>query len=227
MDRVSVVIPAYNHGAFLPEAIESVLAQTHPAHEIIVVDDGSTDETFEALQPYLPHIHYLYKRNGGTSTALNAGIRRATGDWICWLSADDLFLPDKLEKQLAFVKAHPNVGLVYTDFYVIDHDPDKILSRETPPEYPDRETWTRVLLATNCLFNGATTMIRTSLFYQAGLYVPELLHSQDYNMWIRLSRICDFGYLREPLGKYRWHAGNESHRADPNRYVQLAREKAY
>lgn len=224
--RVTVVIPTFNHARYLPEAIESVLAQSFPAAEIIVVDDGSTDETITALKPYLKHIFYLYKQNGGTSTALNAGIRRATGDWICWLSADDLFMADKLKKQIQFIEEHPNIGLIYTDYYVIDES-HRILSRETPPQYPDRETWTRILLATNCLFNGSTTMIRTSLFYKVGLYVPELLHSQDYNMWIRLSRHCDFGYIPQPLVKYRWHAGNAPHRADPNRYTQLARDKAY
>jgi glycosyltransferase involved in cell wall biosynthesis len=227
MERISVIIPTYNHEDYIGEAIESVLNQTRQSDEIIVVDDGSTDQTFNIISKYLNDIIYVYKSNGGTSTALNTGIRRATGDWICWLSSDDLFMPKKLEKQLEYVNKYPNVGLIYTDFYVIDKDPNKIISRERPPQYPDRKSWTESLLETGCLFNGSTTMIRMSLFYQAGLFVPELLHSQDYNMWIRLSRICDFGYISEPLVKYRWHQGNASHRADPNRYRDLARKKAY
>lgn len=227
MSTISVVIPTYNHATFVQEAIESVLTQSYGAYEIIVVDDGSIDNTGKALSSYMPYINYIYKSNGGTSTALNTGIQRAAGEWICWLSADDLFMPDKLKRQIEYARQHPHIGLIYTDFYVYDQKTGTIISRETPPQYPDRATWTATLLRTGCLFNGSTTMIRASLFYQAGLYVPELLHSQDYNMWIRLSRICDFGYIPEPLVKYRWHAGNESHRRVPNQYRELARAKAY
>lgn len=227
MHRISVIIPAYNHARFLPQAVESVINQIDSADEIIVVDDGSTDATSNIVFPYLKYVSYIYKANGGTSTALNTGIRRAVGNWICWLSADDLFMPDKLKKQREYVEKHPQIGLIYTDFYVVDEKAGRIISHEKPPQYPDQKTWTQTLLKTGCLFNGSTTMIRTSLFYKAGLFLPELLHSQDYNMWIRLSRFCEFGYIPEPLVKYRWHSGNETHRIEPNQYRELARKKSY
>jgi glycosyltransferase involved in cell wall biosynthesis len=223
-DTVSVMIPCFNHGHFLAETIESVLAQTKAVDEIIVIDDGSTDRTSQVASSYLDAIQYVYKANGGVSTALNAGIRRATGDWVCWLSADDLFMPNKIERQLEYVRVHPNVGLVYTDFYIVGEDANEIISRARSSTFPDRKTWEEQLLKTGCLFNGSTTMIRRTLFYKVGLFHPELLHSQDYNMWIRLAGACDFGFVPEPLVKYRWHKGNEEHREKPNEYRERARQ---
>lgn len=220
--RVSVVIPTYNHANYLPQAIESVLAQTRPSHEIIVVDDGSTDGTADLMRRY-PQVHYWHRRHAGTAAALNTGIRKSTGDWICWLSADDLFLPKKLEVQLSSARDHPNAGLLYSDFYTVDASGAQVLSLERPPSFPDRAAWRSALLGSGCLINGITTMIRRRVLYAAGLFIPELELSQDYNMWIRLAPLCDFAYIPQPLAASRLHPGNREHRLD-TRFRQRARE---
>ena len=117
---VSVVIPTYNRANLVTEAIESVFQQTYTNIEIIVVDDGSTDNTEQVLQPYLPNVHYIKQPNGGLASARNAGMRMAAGDYIAWLDADDLFEPDKIRLQVSFMEAHPEVVAVSSDFSAFD-----------------------------------------------------------------------------------------------------------
>ena len=111
---VSVVIPTYNSGQYLPEALESVLAQTVPPLEIIVVDDGSTDDTADRLHPYLNLITYKFQTNSGVSAARNAGLQLAKGDYVAFLDADDVWHPRKLEFQMGILTSHPDLGLLGT-----------------------------------------------------------------------------------------------------------------
>jgi glycosyltransferase involved in cell wall biosynthesis len=117
---VSVVIPTYNRANLVTEALNSVCQQTYANIEIIVVDDGSTDNTGQLLQPYLPNICYIKQPNGGLASARNAGMRMAAGDYIAWLDADDLFEPDKIRLQVTFMEAHPEVVAVSSDFSAFD-----------------------------------------------------------------------------------------------------------
>src|ERR1043165_8653356 len=102
--RISVVIPTYNSAPFLPETLDSVFAQTYPAHEVIVVDDGSTDNTEEVLRAYAGRITYVKQANAGVSSARNAAIERATGNWFALLDSDDIWKPQKLERQVNFLR---------------------------------------------------------------------------------------------------------------------------
>lgn len=115
--RFSVIIPAYNSANTLGAAIDSVLAQTWPAHEIIVVDDGSTDDTAVRVRACGERVHYLYQSNAGVSAARNHGIRAATGDWIAFLDADDLYLPERLKRHAEWIQRNPGL-----DFYVGDFE---------------------------------------------------------------------------------------------------------
>jgi glycosyltransferase involved in cell wall biosynthesis len=117
---VSVVIPTYNRANLVTEAIESVFQQTYAPIDIIVVDDGSTDNTERVLQPYLPNIRYIKQPNGGLASARNAGMAMAAGDYIAWLDADDLFEPDKIRLQVSFMEAHREVVAVSSDFSAFD-----------------------------------------------------------------------------------------------------------
>ncbi len=112
---VSVVIATYNTGRYLPETLESVLAQTYPQREIIVVDDGSTDDTFARIEPYVSRIRYLRRTHGGQAAARNAALRVAKGDYIALLDADDLWLPEKLAVQVEVAARHPGSGLIACD----------------------------------------------------------------------------------------------------------------
>jgi glycosyltransferase involved in cell wall biosynthesis len=112
---VSVVIPSYNSAHHISETLESVFSQSYRPHEIIVVDDGSTDDTRAVLEKYSDRIIYVYQKNAGEPAARNTGIRRASGEFIAFLDADDLWLPNKLTLQMDYFEKHPEVDLVYTD----------------------------------------------------------------------------------------------------------------
>ena len=114
MPRVSVIIPTYNSARFVVQAVESVLAQTYSDFEVIVVDDGSTDNTPVALAGYRQKIRYLHQENRGPSAARNAGYRASQGDYVLFLDSDDLIPPDTLERQVSFLNDHPEFGLVYS-----------------------------------------------------------------------------------------------------------------
>lgn len=116
MPRVSVIIPTYNHAQFVVQAVESALAQTYADLEVIIVDDGSTDDTQAVLARYGAEINYIYQENQGLSAARNAGISVARGDYFLFLDADDLVLANKLELQVSIVDAQPDFGLVYRAF---------------------------------------------------------------------------------------------------------------
>src|SRR5687768_199170 len=112
--RVSVIIPTYNSGSLVVQAVEGVLAQTRQAEEVIVVDDGSTDDTAERLQQFGERIRVVRQANGGVATARNAGLRASSGDLVAFLDADDAWHPQKLERQIALLQQHPEFGLLAT-----------------------------------------------------------------------------------------------------------------
>ncbi|MBX6378897.1 MAG: glycosyltransferase, partial [Clostridia bacterium] len=219
------VIPVYNHEAFVAEAIESALHQTYRDLEVIVVDDGSTDGTPAKVAAFAGRIRSFRKPNGGTASALNLGIREARGEFIAWLSSDDVFLPEKIAAQVALLDAHPEVGLCYTDFYVVDAT-GRITGEQKCASLPSREAWTRALLQFGCLINGSTTLIRRSCFDAVGLFDEELLQSHDYDLWVRLSVHTLFGHVPRPLVKYRVHGGNLSLRPDWAAWNPRVHEKA-
>jgi glycosyltransferase involved in cell wall biosynthesis len=117
MPKISVIIPTYNSANYLPEAIESVLAQTYKNFEIVVIDDGSTDNTKEVVVPYLDQIVFLETENGDPAKARNHGIRKSSGEYVAFLDADDIWCPDKLERQLAYFSKNPHYHLVFSDAY--------------------------------------------------------------------------------------------------------------
>lgn len=125
---VSVVIPTYNRAPLLEQAIASVLRQTAPAHEILVIDDGSTDATGELVRGYGGRVMLLTQPHLGISAARNRGLARATGEWIALLDSDDVWEPDKLERQIAYLRTHPNCGVVHTGYYEFG-DSDRVVQR--------------------------------------------------------------------------------------------------
>jgi glycosyltransferase involved in cell wall biosynthesis len=118
--RISVVIPTYNSAAYLPAAIDSAFNQTLPPFEIVVIDDGSIDNTVEVLKPYEVRIRYIFQENKGPAAARNRGIAEANGDLIAFLDSDDVWLPEKLELQVPVLTENPKIGLVHSDFFLLD-----------------------------------------------------------------------------------------------------------
>ncbi len=207
LPKVTVIIPVYNGTDYLHEAIESVLFQTYPNQELVVVDDGSTDQTWTVIRSYGDHVRGIHKENGGVASALNCGIRKSTGDYIAWLSHDDLFLPDKLERQVEFLRQFQQFKVSYTDYYVIDED-GKILREVETPWYPRLDA-IRALFG-RVYMNGSTMLIERSCFEKVGLFSERLRYTQDVEMWLRLLRHFEIGRVGEKLGKQRIHSGQGS-----------------
>jgi len=209
MPKVSVIIPTYNSARYITAAVESVLAQTFTDYELIVVDDGSTDETRQVLQQYEGKLTYIYQENQGRSAARNTGIGAASGDYIAFLDSDDLWLPKKLECQVPILDHHPAVALVYSQLLYID-------SRGNPVRFRGKWVYgddeSRIIIADRCkdLFlgcvvsgGGSNAVVRRSLLDEVGLFDEALSYPEDWDLWLRLSRKGPFAYIPEPLGYYR------------------------
>ncbi|HWQ72589.1 MAG TPA: glycosyltransferase [Desulfitobacteriaceae bacterium] len=210
--KVSVIIPTYNHESYIREAVGSVLGQTYPNIEILVVDDGSTDQTKKVLAPYLSKINYIYKANGGTASALNTGIAGATGRYISWLSADDVFRPQKIARQVAKMESGPDLGFIYSSFAVIDAL-GRIQYEIHSPYYSNKKDMV-LKLAEGCFINGSTVMMRKAALEKAGGFDESLAQAHDYDLWLRLIHAFPVGFQDEVLLNYRWHGKNMSQQPD-------------
>lgn len=200
--RVSVVIATYNGARFLPEAIDSALADPEPGREILVVDDGSTDGTAAVVARYADSIRYLLQSNRGPSAARNAGIRAARGDYVAFLDHDDRFRPGKLARQAAVLDARAGVGLVYTSFRFIDDD-GRVLPQ--PGFAPAEEGLFEAILLGNPLFLSAV-MVRRALLEAVGGFDEARRRVEDWDLWLRLWRVNrSWVRIDEPLLDYRVH----------------------
>jgi glycosyltransferase involved in cell wall biosynthesis len=207
--KVSVVVPTYNREDTIGAAVQSVLDQTFADFEILVIDDGSTDST-EAIVCGIgdPRVSYYRQQHSGLpAVARNNGLRRAQGEYIAFLDSDDLWLRDKLAIQVAYMDAHPDVALSYTNTYQFRQD----------PELCDRQP----LLGTDDGFSGhvfeqlygrqripnLTVMIRALVVDTAGMLDedPRLKANEDYEYWLRIAHKYEIGYVDMPLAKYRQH----------------------
>lgn len=210
MPRVSVIIPTFNCVAFLGSAIDSVLAQTYTDYEIIVVDDGSTDGTRECIAKYGARVKYFHQSNQGVSAARNLALDHATGEFIAYLDADDIWCPGKLEAQVGYLDSHQECGLVHTEVSVIDEDSRIIhacFNRETGRSVPRGKCLNDLLQ--RCHIQTLTVMERRSWSDRAGPFDLRLPVAQDYMHWIMLVIAgAEVGYLDQPLGMYRWRQGS-------------------
>jgi glycosyltransferase involved in cell wall biosynthesis len=215
MANVSVIIPAYNAEAFIFDTVNSVLNQTYQNREVIVVDDGSTDGTMAALEPFGNRIRVQQQPNGGVATARNMGVSLARGEWIAFLDADDLWLPEKLERQLAFSEA----PMTFTDrfnFGSRGHLPE-LQSEVTPMRGGD--LFVALMREGNFITNTSVVM-RRALFEQMDGFYTGLNGTEDWDLWIRIAEHHTIGFLSEPLVRYRFHPGGLS-----RNFVKMGRER--
>jgi teichuronic acid biosynthesis glycosyltransferase TuaG len=197
--KVSIIIPFYNC-PYIGQAIKSAINQTYKNLEIIVVDDGSTLHV-EKIDPFRDKIIYIRKQNGGTASALNRGLQHATGKYFAWLSSDDMFVHNKIEKQLGFMQS-VHSKLSYSAFKTIDST-NKIVN-EIRSRRIGVKAFQKVLL-NGCPVNGCTVMAEIDLIKKAGWFDEKLKYTQDYEMWCRLSLHTVMHYLDEILVLYRVH----------------------
>lgn len=195
---VSVVIPAYNAAWCVCKAIDSVLEQDFKDYEVIVVDDGSTDDTAGALVKYGDAIRVLRKANGGLSSARNAGIKEARGEYIAFLDADDWWLPQKLGRQVELMRTHPEFGFCSTAARVEDPDGNLVNIWECPHWEGDYLLHLFEHHAATA-GSGSAVMVRRSVQAQVGEYDVTLRSVEDIDMWIRLAAVTGYACIPEPL----------------------------
>jgi glycosyltransferase involved in cell wall biosynthesis len=207
--RVSVIIPAYRAAAYIGEALDSVFVQGWRDLEVIVVNDGSpdTDHLERVLESYRDRIVYLKQENGGVSSARNAGILAARGEWLAFLDADDVWMPEYLETQLAFVRANPDVDMVFPNCVYFGNT--ELAGRHTMDLAPfDGEITFLKALAGECTIVYCA-LVRREIVMRAGLFDTRLRGSEDFNLWLRILKVGGrIGYHRKPVHRYRRHDGS-------------------
>lgn len=207
---VSAIITAYNSEDFVAEAISSVLEQTCPVDEIVVVDDGSTDHTRDIVEQFSQRgVRYIYQENGGPGAARNCGIRETSGELIAFLDADDVWLKDKIKMQREFLSEHPEVALVsgFAWWWNMIED-DRFISGEVPKSIASLR---RDIMVHNKIGNPSRVMLRRSVFSEVGVFDKNIRWGQDWDLWIRIITRYNAAILPAPVIEYRWHEKNLSH----------------
>lgn len=209
---ISVVISCYNYAQYLGACLESAIKQTFKAIEIIVIDDGSTDNTNEVVKPYLsdPRVRYIYQNNKGQAYAKNTGIRNTRGEFIAFLDADDYWETTKLEKQMALFN-DPLVGVVYsTARYIDDQGNSKRIRIQMKYLQPREGLITRYMIFDNFV-PFSSSVVRREVFQKVGIFDESLRMAIDWDLWLRVSVHYRFQYVKEPLLFYRvGHPGQMS-----------------
>jgi glycosyltransferase involved in cell wall biosynthesis len=206
--KVSIVLPAYNAMAYLPQAYESALKQTFTDYEILIVNDGSSDGIEEWVSQISdPRVRYIFQANQGAAEARNTGIYNAQGEYVAFLDADDLWEPTKLEKQVRCLDENPDVGLVDTWIILIDQEGNS--KGWVHASSAEGNVWEQVIQEPTIIC-GSSPMIRRSCFDTVGVFDRNLLYAGDWDLWIRIASRYAFAVVKEPLVRYRLHPSNTS-----------------
>lgn len=198
---VSIITPTFNRADFLVLAAQTVISQTHPGFEWIIVDDGSTDDTYARMEALLgdDRIRYIYQENSGQNNARNRALDEARGEFICFLDSDDLWASDKLERQLNAFREHPDVDIVHGDEILIDWLGNEI-SRRNMRRYSGMIT--AYLLADNSV-SITTAMVRRRCFDEMGGFSRSYPVADDYELWLRFSTRYRYLYVPAYFAFYR------------------------
>lgn len=210
---VSIVIPTYNHAHYLEKCLDSIIKQTYRNWEAIIVNNYSEDNTVQVVNSFLDsRIRMIYFRNNGIIAASrNEGIRNSNGEFIAFLDSDDLWLEDKLEKQLAFFNTYPETFLLYSQFLVWKNG--KVLKNKIFPEIRRMKAgkiFNSLLLSDN--FIGCLTVMMRNRKEKVFLFDEDkkIIAIEDYDLWLRISQSERINFVNEPLGIYRVHQNNIS-----------------
>ena len=195
MQKISVIIPVYNRPVFVQEAIQSVLDQTYSNVEIIVVNDGSTDNTPFVLQSFGDQIRLIHQENKGVSAARNTGIKHSNSKWIAFLDSDDIWLPDKLRLQMKFFEDHPDARICQTE---------EIWIKNNKRLYPKKKHKKRSGMIFEhclplCIVSPSAVMIHREMFDFVGMFDESLPACEDYDLWLRISCQYPIYLLDQPL----------------------------
>ncbi|MGQ0543113.1 MAG: glycosyltransferase family 2 protein [Blastocatellia bacterium] len=205
---VSIVIPTYNYARFIAEAIDSVLAQTYPISEIIVVDDGSTDGTEDVVRRFGERVRYIKQKNAGVCAARNNGVEKSSGELIAFLDADDTWLPEKIEKQVEKFTGNKEIGLVHCGMREFDSGTgETIMLRLEGGEgwlAEDMVLWEKPVVNVS----GSIIVVSRKAFYDVGRFDTELKVGEDWDFCYRVAKLYKVGFVPEALVNYRNHGVN-------------------
>lgn len=236
---VSVIVPAYNTSLYIADALESIFYQKYPNIEVIVVNDGSTDNTLDILQKYEKKIHIIDKKNEGSATARNAAIRISKGKYLAFLDSDDIWLPGKLHLQISYMENNPSIGVTYGLFEKIFETSEKrIILDDVYEKYKHLEKtdhvepiewwsgWVYRKMLFESLPHTITLVMQKRLVEKIGYFDKSFRRGQDYDYWIRLSRVTQFHKLNHLMAIYRLHGDNITAKCMPINSELAAVEKA-
>lgn len=215
--KVSVIIPAYNAANHICRAVDSILSQSYPAHEIIVVDDGSTDNTAEVIKKYGNQIRYLYQKNTGVSTARNIGIEASTGNWIAFNDSDDEWLLNRLEMQIKHLQKYPSLNWTFANMFFYRQEWQEFRKAHQPcsliHDISKHEQFKNyfTLFANGIFCSIQTVLIFKEVFKTTGMFSPEMKLAEDTDLWFRIGyQYPDVGYLEKPVAIYHLDTPNSA-----------------
>lgn len=208
--QISVIIPTYNRAQLIREAVESVIGQDFSDWELLIIDDGSTDNTREIVGKYGKSVKYVHQENAGPSAARNRGMSCAGGKYIAFLDADDVWLPEKLAIQNKLMENSRSAGIVATGYYVCDRD---LNVRETVIR-KRKKVRRRDLLVKNTILTSSV-LGRRECILEGGLFNERYRFGEDWDMWLRIASRFEIAYVQEPLCKYRVHSDSITLGMDP------------
>ena len=222
LPSVSVIIPAHNAASFVSDAIQSVYAQDYSRIEVVLIDDGSVDDTSALVQRRFPLVRVIRQKNAGVAAARNAGLREATGDLVCFLDADDVWLPGKLSAQVQYMTTHQEVGLLFHRWHVWEPDgagnyvlPEIAPASNPVDVVPEASGWLHPLLLLDCIIQTSTVMIRRETYEAVGFFDTSLASGEDYDYWLRTAHCCEQHQLAATLSCYRVTPGSLSQKVYP------------
>jgi len=193
--KVSIIIPTYNRAEVLERALKSVLTQTYENHEVIVIDDGSTDNTESIISKYSSKIRYFSKLHAGVSAARNLGLEKSVGTWVCFLDSDDYWLPEKLKRQMTYISENPGMMVVQTDEKWIRNG----IFVNPMKKHQKHDGWIFKQCLPLCIVSPSAVMVHQKVFNDVGVFDESFPVCEDYDLWLRISLKYPIGFIPEKL----------------------------
>jgi len=229
---VSIMMPAYNAEAYIHQAIESILAQSYPQWELIVVDDGSKDRTAEIVSTFIdPRITLVQQENGGEAVARNTALQHMHGEWIAFLDADDAFLPDHLRLAVSTLQERPDLDAVYTNGYYVNSEGKQLRTLSSKRRGPfEGDIFEQIVRASDVFGPPICVVLRHALIAEKGFqFDPRIIIGPDWDFLTRVAEFARFGYIDLPTCLYRVHTTNVTVRINQSKRAEslaICREKA-